>query len=587
MSDETIKKWASAEPLASSGYDPVADAEANPNGALKPLTYGQSITMGGGPSQLPPGVTIGLPADQQFNANAKPKAPEPPKYEPVYKDGHVVGSREVTPNVVVTGTNLVPGAPGADEAAKQITNPAAPPPDATPAVGYPQAAAPAAPPTKVAATTTPTIHRYAAGGGGPAFDPFAYEKATAEGGKKIGLDEQIGLSVANADRDRALGAAADENTAFGKTVEQQSAANEAQRSQLDAENHKLVTDEAARDYTKEYFSQKNAIGHVADLIGAAAGGFLMGFRGLPSNPYLDQQNKQIDRYIQSAQHNATLKIGESKDLYSHFLDQTKSKEQATALTHAAIMSGLRTQVEKAAADTDDVEKRAHLADVAQSIDMQTAQWNDAAAQARQRAAAGAAAANAAANDPIKLANQQLDLEAKKANVEHVQAETAKLGEGVDGKAPLVNLPDGTQARAVNGEAAGEYTQRMLGAEKFDTAVQKLQEIRTKHGGGTLNPADRKLAEGLAAEAKTAYVQMNGFKRTPNETEFHALDKIVPANAGEFSFSTDEQLAQARTLANEARKQAAGSFLVPQASGNLGRYAKPAPPPLTTFKGIGS
>lgn len=134
----------------------------------------------------------------------------------------------------------------------------------------------------------------------------------------------------------------------------------------------------------------------------------------------------------------------------------------------------------------------------------------------------------------------------------------------------VNLPDGSTGHALTKEAADDYRQRSLGADKFQRAVAEMQKIREGFAGGVFSPSDRARYEGLAAEAKTAYVQMNGFKRTPNETEFHALDKIIPPtiNNGILSpvgavvghLSTDAVLKQASQLADDARKDASGQYL---------------------------
>ncbi len=138
--------------------------------------------------------------------------------------------------------------------------------------------------------------------------------------------------------------------------------------------------------------------------------------------------------------------------------------------------------------------------------------------------------------------------------------------------PMVHTPQG-ERQARSKEFAADYAQRLEGADELESAVQEIVNIRKKHGGGTWSPADRALARGHAVQSKNAFVKGEGFKRTPAQTEFEALDLIIPPNGAAFSMSTDAQLAAAKKLANRWRENARKNYLVPDSTDAA---AKPTP-----------
>lgn len=251
--------------------------------------------------------------------------------------------------------------------------------------------------------------------GGPAFDPFANQKIAAKGEEGALLNRKLGVAAGGGMRDEALGAAGAENARYTQEAEHAARMQRAEAAKLDKRHEDLIKSEGARDLVAEYWKNKGVGGSSLAFISAAAGGFLQGWRGLATNPGLDNLNKDIDRHIQASQENSQLKINADKTLYDHFRDKTHDANEARALTHAATLDSLGADLEKARAATKDQEEIGHIDDQLQAVRMQTAQWKDAAKASAMRA-------NAPKTTEQLLAEQKALTEIK-----HIEAETGKTG----------------------------------------------------------------------------------------------------------------------------------------------------------------
>lgn len=369
--------------IASSGYDPIADAEANPNGAITAANNPGAFNSQGDMIRAP-AVTAVTPASvtRDDRGNVIATTPAQAQYAPA------AGLHSSAP---------APPAP-----------PVAPAGPASPVVPYAPPATPAAP-----APARNPLQAQAAGG--PAFDPFANQKIAAQGEEGALLNRKLGVAAGGGMRDEALGAAGAENARYAKEVDNAAQIQRMQASKLDADHAKLIDNESKRDYTKEYWASKSVGSKIASFLSATAGGFLQGYRGLASNPALDAINRDVDRHVQAARENSHLKIDASKSLYDHFREKVKDAETSRALTHAATMDSLGADLEKARAGTKDQEEIGHIDDQLQSVRMQTAQWKDAAKAAAVRA-----------NAP-KTTEQLLAEQKSLSEIKHIEAETGKTG----------------------------------------------------------------------------------------------------------------------------------------------------------------
>ncbi len=134
--------------------------------------------------------------------------------------------------------------------------------------------------------------------------------------------------------------------------------------------------------------------------------------------------------------------------------------------------------------------------------------------------------------------------------------------GSAGDNPTVHLFGGGEAKARSKTFADDYVQRMEGASEFEAAIQTIVDVRKKGIAGRLSPSDRAAAESAAIVAKNAFVKGEGFKRTPAQTEFEALDRIIPAHGGQFSMTADRQLEEAAKITERWRESAKKNYIVP-------------------------
>jgi hypothetical protein len=308
-----------------------------------------------------------------------------------YDPGVPVPPIEPSPIVPTTGAVLPPdvAARAAQQNAVADTGPqtVAPPPVA-PTVGYASTAAPSV----GAPTPSPVEAQFArAGGGGGAakfVNPYANQSAALEAGKAGLIGREGELAGIEGERAKAMGGLGAENAAYAEQTQRRALEQKVEGDNIQAKHAELVKGETSRDYQREFFDNQSTGKKVLSALSSIAGGFFQGWSHLATNPALDAINHQADQYIAQSKNNSLLKIGESKDLYSHFKEQTKDDNVAAALTHSAILEGARSKLEEAAQKTQDVAERGRLADAVQSIDQQRAQWDDAAKQAQLRASAG-------------------------------------------------------------------------------------------------------------------------------------------------------------------------------------------------------
>jgi hypothetical protein len=184
---------------------------------------------------------------------------------------------------------------------------------------------------------------------------------------------------------------------------------------------------------------------------------------------------------------------------------------------------------------------------------------------RQRIDQQIEAARARAAGAGMTPERALKLAKDAADIDKVRAETGKIQADAGGpKALAVNLPGGETGQAISTDAQEKYAQISRGADAYEKAIKTIIDIRAKHNGGTIDPADRALAESAAKDALSNYSMMKGFNRTPSDAEMHNLETIIPQHGGEFSptGATDAQLQAALALAQESRNDAARVYVKP-------------------------
>lgn len=366
---------------------------------------------------------------------------------------------------------------------------------------------------------------------------------------------------------------------MGQTITQQ--AEEARRRAIDVDTAAKMREKEIEDQAKivgemkvdpdRRWSNASVGSKIALLIGAAFSGFASGFNHQSGNAALEMASRLQEADIDAQKFNiesAKGKIGEMRGSLADFYKRTGNMDQAVALANAKALDARIEQTNAYAVGSKSASAEARARDIVADMDMQRAQWLAKA----QAAAAGSGNGvrkqfETLTQENMKQGDDLRTAQARAAAVLGIQ-DTGNIGsfagKGGKGGENTVNLPGGGTGQAITKEGADDFRQRSLGADKFQRAVAEMQKIREGSGGGAFSPSAMARYEGLAAEAKTAYVQMNGFKRTPNETEFHALDKIIPPEISVFgvkNISTDDVLKQASQLADDARKDAAGQYLV--------------------------
>lgn len=440
-------------PLADSGYNPLADAAANPNGAITAANNPGAFNSQGDMIRAP-AVTGVTPASV---------------------------TRDDRGNVIATTPAKAQYAPAAGLHSSAPVPPAPPPGPAGPA----SPVVPYAPPATPGALPPARNPLQAQAAGGPAFDPFANQKLAAKGEEGALLNRKLGVAAGGGMRDEALGAAGAENARYAQEAEHAARMQRAEAAKLDKRHEDLIKSEGARDLVAEYWKNKGLGGSSLAFISAAAGGFLQGWRGLATNPGLDNLNKDIDRHIQASQENSQLKINADKTLYDHFRDKTHDANEARALTHAATLDSLGADLEKARAGTRDQEEIGHIDDHLQSVRMQTARWRDEAKAAAVRS-----------NAP-KTTEQLLALGKGAAEIEHLNAET----EGLRAKAAAAGAPPGAgvaqdAARDLQRQAAAN------GGEIPGTGPVDRALAGASHEGGVSGAAARFIRGESAMAADT-------------------------------------------------------------------------------------
>lgn len=291
--------------------------------------------------------------------------------------------------------------------------PVAPSPDTTPVLTHPQASAPAVPPGMIGPPPPPPLR--AQFGGAP--DLYKNERAALDVAKGRGLDRSMAESLVKDDRDQAFGEVRGEQERYAKELADREPQRDAKRAELEGERQK-ATEAAKGNAVDEYLKSQTGGQKALGLIAAAAGGFLQGFRGLARNPGLDAINEDIDRHVAEARRGKDAAVAGTREAYERFLDDTKSKDAASAYTHAALLDGVRTKLDQAAANEHDLDRRYNIQDQSDTIARESARLKDRAAADASRAAAAFAAANspdAKLARELKLREQVADIDLKEAN----------------------------------------------------------------------------------------------------------------------------------------------------------------------------
>lgn len=534
--------------------DPLARLEADPNGRIAPMTQAQAL-----------GINRGAIAPRQ--AEAIPTG----KMVPVFNAaGQQIGEEPETrggglfQNPLSHGPvsfNATTGKP-VESTAKKEAKPEGAVDPSTLHFHEPTAAQKAE--GEASTMPMPTGARAAGFRPDPGIDKAFNEKKAAVAG--VAQAEQRAIE------DEGVG-----HALMGQTISQQ--AEEARRRAIDINTAAQQREKEIEDQAKIVSSMKidpdrrwhgaGVANNIALLIAAAFSGFAAGYNRQSGNVALEMAQRATENDIDAQKFNiesAKGKIGEMKGMLADFYKRTGNMDQAVALANAKALDAQIEQTNSYAAQSRSAISEAKARDMTADMDMQRAQW-----LAKAQAAA-AGNGNGLAKQIATLTQENM----KAGDDEHTaRARAIHVATGTEGGLPtfggkggkdgtMVNLPGGGTGQAITKEGADDFRQRSLGADKFQRAVSEMQAIRDTAGGGAFSPSAMARYEGLAAEAKTAYVQMNGFKRTPNETEFHALDKIIPPEISMFgvkNISTDDVLKQASQLADDARKDAAGQYLV--------------------------
>lgn len=558
-----------AAPVNIPSNDPLARLEGDPNGKIAPLTQGQALGIN--------------------NSAIAPPQPAPVstgKMVPVFNSaGQQIGEKPETQSAPLFKSPISHAPVTFDATAGK---PVGPTPEAKPEAKVdPASLATGKKPENQSTGDEPLLRLPTANSGGApvAFKPDqGIEEAFRAKGDALvhGANaEMMGIQNEAAGHGQVAGELENQRKAQETRAHDVDESARSQQEQIDHQS-KLVADmkvDPGRFWAKQSTGFK-----IANVIAAGLAGFAQGLNHTNSNMAIDQVNRMQDQDIQSQRDDIEQGRGRLQDMkgnLAEFYKRTGNMDQATALANAKAIDARIEQTAAYAAGSQNEKVKAGADSQIADLRMQHAQWlaNARAAQAK---------ANAGGNSMSKEMREDFNnalakgMNGEQAYGAAVAAQLVKQGrnpgaiQGYGGKAAqenTVNLPGGGVGTAITKEGADDYRQRALGADKFQRAINKMQEIRTRFGGGAFSPTAKAEYESQAAEAKTAYVQMNGFKRTPNETEFHALDKIVPpeiSSWGVKNISTDEVLAEANKLADDARADAAGTYLVQDPNNPVGK-----------------
>jgi hypothetical protein len=417
------------------------------------------------------------------------------------------------------------------------SSPAGPPGEVPPAIGY-------RPTLAAAAVQDPLQAQIArAGGGGSvgkALNPYANQIAAADEAKGENLRQQLAMSGTGDARRDAIAGLTSENTRYSDELAQRQKDEAKQSADLEAKHDALLKSEEARDYTKEYWKQKGPARSLGMIIGNAIGAFGAGYGHIP-NFAGEIMQKDIDQYITKAQQDSALKIKQSGNVYDHFLQQTKSADQASALTHAALIDGAKGKLAAEAGDEEDLQKREGLIKDARQLDLQQAAWKDAAAVAAKRAAAGQA--------PLTVV-QLAQLAKTIAETKAIEAKTAATQGAAGNPAAQGAIHDLNAARSENGGSLpGGGVLSQVGAQPgvLGGAARILQGEAARDTSANLDT--------LAS----AEMQAENPKMRPNPTNLEHFKRV-------HGYYSDPEKAMARAEKAIARAPASGRDLREEVGG---------------------
>lgn len=420
-----------------------------------------------------------------------------PSATPSLRDQFAASGLSFNPNAPV-----VPNLPSRDAANQSLATPAADAFPDTPAVQAlrAQQQPPAAPPATV------PFRQVVAGEGKPPHPaPVAHGGGGTGAPAKSYTQMEIERQLAEPTFDSGKGEAAWQTaTEYGDAARRHAAEQRGNLSAREAEvggrarEREAIEKEDAKATEHEYFKSENGFQHAADVVGAIAGGALMGYRGLGSNPYLDQQDRRINRFIASQRAAHEDKAKGAANAYSAALDKWKDHDAATAAVHADVLDAIAAKAAERAASTTDAEE-AHNAELGKdALRMQAAQYRDRALQAAQARAA-------AQNDPKRVLELQKMLDehkAAEANVAHTEEETAaskQKRDGADAGAAGTPAPKSTNwdpTRNIQGTEAfsdklqaQQYNAQIMGTahKQFGARTPEAQQEIMK--GYIINPGD--------------------------------------------------------------------------------------------------
>lgn len=260
---------------------------------------------------------------------------------------------------------------------------------------------------------------------GPRLDPTANEAAATKGAQgRIGdvlsvkqeLGEQ-GFAAAGKRADEAQGFA---DEAQARQARHNAALEDAQ-SAIDAASKDVAGDKinAHRLIDSASFAQ-----HAQRFIGAIMGGFLQGFQGRATNPFLDQLNTQIGHDIDEQRENHATKakaVDAKQQTFSNLVHRLGSEDAAVNAQHAIYLEGVKAQGDQRAALSGNADDQARWADQANALDLEIARRRDAAAQ-------GAAKAASAGSKPDWKAQHEMSKEAQEAGLPAMNAGLSRLND---------------------------------------------------------------------------------------------------------------------------------------------------------------
>lgn len=469
------------------------------------------------PAAAPAPLSAGAALQQQFAQSGLnvPMTPGAPAPGPIASPNLPPASSAATPppapiGVGGGGDDLSDMAPMTDAQAKAAGYPVhhrdwVPPSDPAAPVPFRQQVAnmPSAPSPPPTAGQAP---RRAVAGGGGAPSPSETQSE---------LDRQIAAANARAQAGgNGRGAALAENAADVEAAANASLgerqAREAARSK---EREALAAKKAAAEKEdahateRDYFKSESGLQHVADLIGGIAGGALMGFRGLGSNPYMDQQNKRIDRFIAGQRAAHEDKVKGASNAYSAALDKYKDEDAAADAMKADVYGAAAARGEERLAKVTDADEAENLRQGVDALKMQRAQYKD---RANAAAANAAAARSAAAEDReikrLKLADELANSESGRAKAaadigktqEEIEASRAKRegGAGADGGIPAPKSTNWDPTRNIQGTAAfgdklqqDQYNAQIMGTAHKQFGARTPEAQREIMAGYLINPGD--------------------------------------------------------------------------------------------------